>query len=203
MEMFHRPTKFTLREGSICVSSEKLEIRLDQVCGSTTQPFIPVNGQAGLDQTANKLLEMKGQRGTQRLKSEHTCTHTHTQTYTNIQFSPDLFSLLSPQQAVVSLYCYQCCYRCRFLIFFFNYYYFISIFVCLFSSSKSNKEKWTLDGLLKLCNVKAKQMCFCYLCLQLLARVYRGGHFQSFCILVCFTAQFIMPEEDKGSVWSW
>lgn len=33
------------------------------------------------------------------------------------------------------------------------------------SSSESNKEKWTLDGLLKLCNVKAKQMCFCYLCL--------------------------------------
>lgn len=34
-----------------------------------------------------------------------------------------------------------------------------------FLSSESNKEKWTLDGLLKLCNVKAKQKRFCYLCL--------------------------------------
>lgn len=34
----------------------------------------------------------------------------------------------------------------------------------LFLSLQSNKQKWTLDRLLKLCNVKAKQMCFCYLC---------------------------------------
>lgn len=44
----------------------------------------------------------------------------------------------------------------------------VAVFVSLlflFLPSESSKEKWTLDGLLKLCNVKAKQMCFCYLCL--------------------------------------
>lgn len=46
------------------------------------------------------------------------------------------------------------------VVVFFLFFFFL--FVC---SSESNKEKWTLDGLLKLCNVKAKQMCFCYLCL--------------------------------------
>lgn len=48
---------------------------------------------------------------------------------------------------------YHCCCGC-----------FVSL-LFLFLPSESSKEKWTLDGLLKLCNVKAKQMCFCYLCL--------------------------------------
>lgn len=43
-------------------------------------------------------------------------TKTHTYTHTNTQefFSP-LFSLLSPQKAVVSLNCFRCCYCCLFL----------------------------------------------------------------------------------------
>ena len=90
----------------------------------------------------------------------HTHTHTHTNTHTDTQeFSSSLFSLLSPQRAVVSLYCYRCCRCCCLFFFYFT-------FVLIFRIKKKNKEKWTLDGLLKLCNVKAKQMCFfCYLCL--------------------------------------
>lgn len=68
------------------------------------------------------------------------------------EFSTRLFSPLSPQQAVflffflLLFYCYQCC----------------RLFPHLQYEKKINK--WTLDGLLKMCNIKAKQMCICYLC---------------------------------------
>lgn len=78
---------------------------------------------------------------------KHTNTHTHAGV-----FIPSVSTPLSTTSGRVSLYCYRCCHCCCFFLFF-----------ILFSSSESKKkikEKWTLDGLLKLCNVKAKQMCF-------------------------------------------
>lgn len=43
------------------------------------QPFIPVNGQAGLDQTANKrYVRNSGRRGTEKETKIYTQAHTHT-----------------------------------------------------------------------------------------------------------------------------
>lgn len=50
------------------------------------QPFIPVNGQAGLDQTANKLYVRNGEgRDTEKEidKDRNRSTHTHTLSHTH------------------------------------------------------------------------------------------------------------------------
>lgn len=77
-----------------------------------------------------------------------TTKQTHTRTHTRLSI-PSVFTLFTAESCCFSLSCYQCCCCCVFFT---------------PSFSDSDKKKWTLDGLLKLCNVKAKQMCFCYLC---------------------------------------
>lgn len=47
----------------------------------------------------------------------------------------------------------------------------------LFLSLQSNKQKWTLDRLLKLCNVKAKQNVLLLFMFVAFSPGYMGGHF--------------------------
>lgn len=82
-------------------------------------------------------------------------THTHTDTHTQEYLSPMFFTAFSTASSHFSL-----------LLLMLSLLLLLLFFFCLFSHSESKKkEKRTLDGLLKLCNVKAKQMCFYYLCL--------------------------------------
>lgn len=81
-------------------------------------------------------------------------THTHTHTHRSIRpyvFHSFLHSKLSFLFTVIDV------------VIVIVVVFFFCLFVLTFRIKK--KEKRTLDGLLKLCNVKAKQMCFYYLCL--------------------------------------
>lgn len=83
-----------------------------------------------------------------------------------------------------SLYCYKCC-----VCFVFVYRFFFFFF-------QSNEEKWTLDGLSKLCYCEAKLLLrFCYLCLSFLGHVLVV--FVSLLVLF-YRIVFKKPNEDKG-----
>lgn len=76
------------------------------------------------------------------------------------EFSSPLFSLMSPQQARVPS---------PFSVLFLSF--------MLFESLQSNKQKWTLDRLLKLCNLKAKLNVLFLFMFVAFSPGYSGGHF--------------------------
>lgn len=51
------------------------------------------------------------------------------------------------------------------------------LLIMLSLSLQSNKQKWTLDGLLKLCNVKAKQNVLLLFMFVAFSPGHMGGHF--------------------------
>lgn len=90
-----------------------------------------------LTQTCYMLCALqRGRASFQCSDGENNQTHTHTQEF----FIPPVFTPLHSKLSF-PIYCYGCCYRCCFF---------------LFSSSESNKDEWTLDGLLKLCKCKSQ-----------------------------------------------
>lgn len=76
------------------------------------------------------------------------------------EFSSPLFSLMSPQQALVP-----------------SPFSVLLLSFMLLLSLQSNKQKWTLDRFLKLCNVKAKQNVLLLFMFVAFSPGYMGGHF--------------------------
>lgn len=80
--------------------------------------------------------------------------NTHTDTHTQEYLSPMFFTPFSTASSHFSL-----------LLLMLSLLLLLGFFFVCSHIQNQKKEKRTLDGLLKLCNVKAKQMCFYYLCL--------------------------------------